>query len=209
MTIAEYVSKLLLMLTRLLLKIIEEIDIATTEAIFGSYCLTYRGMWNAIHRPGWKSKSRLAMERKIKVYEEKRLLEQRFYRMLAHLHRQGLIEKKEHGKFGIVWRNTAKGKEKLRKLIGLRPLRPIGDLEKDYFKVVVFDIPEKEKRKRNWLRQTLHNLEFSMLQKSVWVGDNKLPEELFTHLRSMKILPCVHIFAVEKKGTINFDFQQS
>ena len=197
------------MLTRLLLKIIEEIDIATTEAILGSYCITYRGMWDAIHRPGWKSKSRLAMERKVKDYEQKRLEERRFYRMLSHLYKQGLIEKKQN-KF---WRLTAKGKEKLKELSSaisqrkndIMPLRPF-EIEKDYFKVIVFDIPEKEKRKRLWLRQTLRNFEFSMLQKSVWIGENKLPEDFFAHLRLLRIMPCIHIFAIEKKGTLNFNF---
>jgi len=194
------------MLKKYLLKIIKEIDITTTEAIYGSYYLTRQSMWDYVHRPSWKSKERLAMEQKIKDYEKEQIEKQRFYSLLSSLHRDGLIEKTEN-KF---WRLTSKGNEKLKRMLSddknkINPLQPIDDLKKDFLKVIVFDIPEKDKNKRVWIRQTLRNFDFSMLQKSVWVGENKLSEEFFKTFRSLKLLPYVHVFAVKKKGSIGIN----
>ena len=59
--------------------------------------------------------------------------------------------------------------------------------------IISFDIPEKEKYKRNWLRKTLMALGFSMLQKSVWIGNVKLPEKFINHLKEMRIFNYIEI----------------
>lgn len=69
-------------------------------------------------------------------------------------------------------------------------------------KIVVFDIPEKQRRKRNWLRDVLVNLEYTMLQKSVWVGTDKIPKEFFDDLVRLNLLRCVEILSVTKTGSL-------
>jgi DNA-binding transcriptional regulator PaaX len=69
-------------------------------------------------------------------------------------------------------------------------------------KVIIFDIPEKERHKREWLRVSLLALGFSFLQQSVWMGKNKIPESFIVDLRDRKLLPCVEIFEINQKGTI-------
>ena len=66
----------------------------------------------------------------------------------------------------------------------------------------MFDIPEKEKWKRVWLREVLGLCGFKMLQRSVWAGKNKIPEEFLADLRNFNMLEYVHIFEVSKKGTL-------
>ncbi|MEK7138274.1 MAG: CRISPR-associated endonuclease Cas2 [Patescibacteria group bacterium] len=125
---------------------------------------------------------------------------QRFYNLISKLKREGLIEGK--GKLKI----TSFGKEKLFKskqsyLIN-HHYRKMAD---ETVKIVIFDIPEKERRKREWLRFSLVQLGFKMLQKSVWTGKVKIPEEFLEDLRFSKIDSFVHIFKAEKLGTINVD----
>ena len=68
--------------------------------------------------------------------------------------------------------------------------------------VFSFDIPERERHKRHWLRTVLSNLDFRMLQQSVWVGNFKLPEELIEDLKRFEMIKYVEILSVGRKGTI-------
>ena len=86
--------------------------------------------------------------------------------------------------------------------VGITKHKPERD---DTTKVIIFDIPEKERYKRDWIRVSLLQLGFKMLQKSVWIGKVKIPEEFINDLKFMKIHSCVHIFSAEKLGTIDVD----
>ena len=68
--------------------------------------------------------------------------------------------------------------------------------------IVVFDVPEKERRKRDWLRSVLKRLELKMVQKSVWIGKVKIPKELLDDLFNLKLLDYVEIFEVSKSGSL-------
>jgi len=72
----------------------------------------------------------------------------------------------------------------------------------DTLKIVIFDIPEREREKRDWLRIALKNLNFNMVQKSVWIGKAKLPKEFVQDLNRMNIFTYVEIFAVTKAGSL-------
>jgi len=41
-----------------------------------------------------------------------------------------------------------------------------------------------------------------MLQKSVWLGKNKLPEEFLKALAELDLIDFVHIFKIGRAGTI-------
>ncbi|MBI2635441.1 MAG: CRISPR-associated endonuclease Cas2, partial [Parcubacteria group bacterium] len=69
-------------------------------------------------------------------------------------------------------------------------------------KVVIFDIPEKQKHKREWLRGQLQDLGFKMIQKSVWMGKRKFPKEFLEDIRDLKLLAYVEIFSVTKTGSM-------
>src|SRR3989338_825438 len=68
--------------------------------------------------------------------------------------------------------------------------------------IISFDIPEKFRRKRDWLREVIQNLGFKMVHKSVWVGNIKLPEQLIFDLERVNILEFIEIFEVTKTGTL-------
>jgi hypothetical protein len=67
---------------------------------------------------------------------------------------------------------------------------------------VIFDVPEKESYKRRWLRSVLKNMNFKMLQKSVWVGRTKVPKSLLDDMGALGMLDYVDIFAISKSGTL-------
>jgi len=122
---------------------------------------------------------------------------QRFYNLISKLKREGLIEGKDHLKITLI------GKEKILKSnkINVRTLRYVRERD-NTVKILVFDVPEKDRHKRDWLRVSLLQLGFKMLQKSVWMGKVKIPENFLGDLRLAKIDRFVHIFSAEKLGTI-------
>jgi hypothetical protein len=126
---------------------------------------------------------------------------QRFYNMLNYLKRQGLIEKKKSRERQAQWAITARGKRNLKDR--QREAWKKYKEEKDKtFRVVIFDVPERDKAQREWLRETLRSLGFLLLQDSVWVGARKIPERFLFELKERDLIPCVHIFEVEKEGSI-------
>ena len=75
--------------------------------------------------------------------------------------------------------------------------KPTGDMKI----MVLFDIPEKKRKIRNWLRQQLKLWDFEMLQQSVWLGNGALPKEFTNRLLGLGIKECVKIFPIRKIKT--------
>ena len=103
---------------------------------------------------------------------------------------------------------TRKGRSKLshlRKLIGLKPLptKKYKRIKNNALMIVVFDIPESRRKERDWLRDVLRNLGFTMLQKSVWLGKIKIPEQLIDDLRRLYLQNAVEIFKITKQGNLS------
>ena len=63
----------------------------------------------------------------------------------------------------------------------------------------MFDIPEKNKRAREWIRRQLKFWNFKMEQESVWIGYGPLPEEFKKRLIELKVDNGVKIFNVQNK----------
>lgn len=142
--------------------------------------------------------------RKINAQIEERL-KQRYYSMLYKLKKDGLIQEKviQNKKFYIP---TKLGKFKLNKMKKLYesrlPLPKYIARRSHTMAIIVFDIPEKERKKRDWLRCVLHNLGFRMLQKSVWIGMARVPKEFLDDLHKLRIAEYIEIFGISKTGTI-------
>jgi len=132
---------------------------------------------------------------------------QAFHALLNKLKREGFIVRKEK-KRNSLWSITTSG---IRKLAVLReksekwkslPRLRYGKQRGLRLIIFAFDIPERERRKRQWLRTALVALGFKKLQQSVWVGKIQIPPEFIKDLKDHSLLPCVHIFSVTEKGTI-------
>lgn len=70
------------------------------------------------------------------------------------------------------------------------------------FKIIAFDIPETERKKRRWLRSVLCSMEFEMIQKSVWAGRVVIPEDFISDLKELNIIDKVEIFTINKLGSL-------
>lgn len=129
--------------------------------------------------------------------EEKRL----FNSLIYKLKRDGLVKKevKKDGKYNLSI--TAKGLAALRE-IRRKPNIRYRKTESKRLTIVIFDIPEEQRGKRDRLRETLINLGFKMSQKSVWIGRIKIPRELIEDLREQKIIKYVEIFEATRLGTL-------
>ncbi len=151
--------------------------------------------------------SKRQRERSEKSVEEnfKRQEKQKYYNFIYYLKKNGLIDEKEKDdkKFFII---TKKGKEKLFSLREQNKNRLPNPFYKkesgDKFTIIVFDIPEIKKRKRNWLRAALRDLHFKMIQKSVWMGKIKIPKEFLSDIREMDLIDCVEIFEISRTGSL-------
>jgi len=158
----------------------------------------------------WKLEKETARHRRNRLEAEERIEAQRQLRNLVYrLKQEGLI-KQEKKRKGFSWFLTGAGKKKKENLEerlvkGAMPSVSKYKAEKEpggELKIVIFDIPELKRHKREWLRAVLLALGFNKLQQSVWAGRTKIPEMLINDLDKIDLRPCVHIFSVSKTGTI-------
>lgn len=89
-------------------------------------------------------------------------------------------------------------KEKERRLFNQKKLSEKWD---GFWRVVVFDIPEENKRIRNVLRQTLRVLEFKPLQKSVWISKKNYTKQLREWVKELNLSQFVLIFETKDLGS--------
>ena len=120
-----------------------------------------------------------------------------FYDLLSYLKCEGFIEKK---KAENTWKITFSGLKKL-KILKERSINYQAETD-NKLKIIVFDVPEKERKLRAWLRGALKVLGFKMLQQSVWIGKGKIPEQFLFDLRQKNLLPYIHIMEASKGDTI-------
>lgn len=132
---------------------------------------------------------------------------QQFYKRLHYLKRQGLVVK-QYAKGEMQWILTKRGGKRLQEYRRIRA-DPFSSVHTNFsapkgesITIIAFDIPEKERRKRGWLRMCLREMGFEPLQKSVWMGERGVPEDFMHALRERRLLGAVHIFAVTRHGTI-------
>lgn len=132
---------------------------------------------------------------------------QQFYHTLNHLKRQGLVVSKS-GKEGSRWVLTQRGQDRYKTHRQLRN-DPFSISSSVFSKpegagitIVSYDIPEKERRKRTWIRTCLVEMGCERIQQSVWVAHGTIDEDFLHALRERDLLGSVHVFAVTKQGTI-------
>lgn len=119
--------------------------------------------------------------------------------MLSRLAREGLVER-TGSRQSSRWSVTKKGKECLRVNNGPAPVTfPKSD---GICRLVIFDVPEQERKKRTAIRIELIACNFRQLQKSVWIGYHPLPQDFVSLLDELELRDKVHIFSVVKSGTL-------
>lgn len=113
---------------------------------------------------------------------------------LSRMKRNNLVEHHNH-----IWNITKKGMAFLAKQKAIRrhkQYRIPKSAERNM--IIAFDIPERQKVMRNWLRVELVNLGFTMLQKSVWFGPAPLPSIFVSSLQKTRLLSHMKFFEVKE-----------
>ncbi|MBI4225214.1 MAG: hypothetical protein HY617_02700 [Candidatus Sungbacteria bacterium] len=129
---------------------------------------------------------------------KKKVKKQTISTMLWRLQQQGLVER-IGAKKTAQWRITPKGRATLRRQ--KTPRRQMTKLD-GVMRLVIFDIPEQERRKRDVIRAELVGCRFQPLQKSVWIGHCPLPQDFITMIDTLKLHNKIHIFSVRDQGTL-------
>lgn len=134
---------------------------------------------------------------------------QRFSTLLNHLKREGLIKKQNNNKRS-AWYITKAGRKKYALMqernknnlfsaayIDFAPLMGGGTT------IITFDVPERDRKKRDWLRAALLEMGCQLLQKSVWIGKGSVDEKFIHALQERGMVDYVHIFSIDRKGTMH------
>lgn len=117
--------------------------------------------------------------------------------VLGRLKKQGLVVRNGPRRYS-TWEITPKGEAAFKEVIDETDLpHPDGII-----RLVSFDIPEKKRSHRRWLRTELLACDFEPLHKSVLVGKRPLPQNLIQEIEARDLMPYVHIVSIEKSGTI-------
>lgn len=186
-------------LTLKILELLEEAAVTTVDLVAAFLSSGYGASLNKINREFGRRHFHRSL---IGGKKELAVKKKNFQNLLYKLKREGLIVDNAD-----YFRLTRQGREKLSSLRSRlsKSLPDIANYRKekdDKFKIVIFDVPEHQRRKRGWIRSVLTNLNFTMLQKSVWIGKNKIPEDLIEDLEKMELTPFVEILEISKTGTL-------
>lgn len=119
-----------------------------------------------------------------------------FSSLLSRLQSQGLIAR-SGARRKSTWRLTKRGAAHVASLMPQEGTRPDG-----IRRLVVFDIPERDRKKRRAIRSELVVAGFVPLQKSVWYGERPLPPEFLGLVDALHLERCVHVFSVRREGTL-------
>ena len=119
--------------------------------------------------------------------------------LLSRLQGQGLVARQGKRR-SSSWILTKKGKRAIQKSGEMR-IPEIAEPD-GITRLVIFDIPERERRKRDMLRAELIGYDFQGLQRSVWIGYRPLPQDFIEFLDFLNLKNKVHIFSVRESGTL-------
>ena len=144
------------------------------------------------------------LKRNKNIKTSKSVNEVAFRTALSRLQKSGLVKRSDWG----IWKITEIGRayvdkyfNKINRYNAYQKLIS-ENKDKDIKTVIIFDIPEKERYKRDMLRMELVALDFKQAQKSVWVGNTVIPKLFLEYLRDFNLLSYVRIFSVKELGTL-------
>lgn len=123
-----------------------------------------------------------------------------FSAILSRLRRQGLVSRRgTHRR--ASWSLTPQGKAAVAAPHDRDPFAELPPRDR-VPRLVVFDIPERERAKRDAIRRELLACDYRPLQRSVWIGYRPLPEDFLELLDALDLQKHVHILTIRNAGTI-------
>jgi len=113
---------------------------------------------------------------------------------LSRLHKKKYMNYSPSG-----WYLTKAGKYRAKNIGLLRYLPSPFEKNSPHVTIVSFDIPELDRKIRNWLRNQIKIFGYEMLQQSLWIGPGPLPVTFLNRLKELSIRENVKIFSRVKK----------
>ena len=136
----------------------------------------------------WESYGQFAQRMWGLPYKHKELSHRQIYESVRRARKQGWLEQKKTND-QIYYRLTKQGR--IKQLILTLKKSPLKSGK--HATIVIFDIPEEKRTFRNYLRRLLKQMEFTMVQKSVFIAPHLLPREFYILLEELGLGPCVKI----------------
>ena len=138
----------------------------------------------------------------LEQYKSPREAKRTLSSILNRLKRQGLVVR-EGSSRRAVWRITLAGRRYFQEQEKKDKERMVSLPRSDGLtRIVSFDVPERERKKRQWLRTQLGLCGYKPLQKSVFLGDCPLPADFIKQVDLFGLGDYVHVVRVEQKGTL-------
>ncbi len=130
-----------------------------------------------------------AMKKFWDYYDElKELKENSARTILWRLQNKGLVRKKEKS-----YELTALGFRIAKIFKGKKIVEQVWDGK---WRIVMFDIPEKKREERNWLRYELYALDYKPLQKSVFMGQQPIDEDIYKEIMERGLNDCIRLITI-------------
>ena len=123
-----------------------------------------------------------------------------FRNVLTRLRQDGLVAR---GGFKL-WKITNRGNEHadfLKKYHVYEQFKA-SNSKKRPNTIITFDVPELQRKKRDYLRLELIALGYVPIQKSVWIGHSPLPKEFLDYVKDLRLARHLQIFTVKDYGTL-------
>ncbi len=127
-------------------------------------------------------------ERKLRRYKKESIKV-----TLSRLHSRGYVENSALG-----WSITRKGKKHIKNIRWLSYIVSPFTNNTSVNMIISFDIPEKDRHIRHWLRNQIKIFGYKMLQQSLWIGPGPLPPSFLKRLEDLNIGKNVKTFKITK-----------
>ena len=123
-----------------------------------------------------------------------------FRNVLSSLRRDGLVAKSSYR----FWKITKRGSGQAASLSKYQAYQKFkaDNRTRRPNTIITFDVPELQRKKRDYLRLELAMMGYVPIQKSVWIGHSPLPKEFFCYVRELQLARHLHIFTIKDYGTL-------
>ncbi|MFH1200856.1 MAG: hypothetical protein V1484_00805 [bacterium] len=129
----------------------------------------------------------------IREREFKRYKRESIQVALSRLHKKGYVENSSSG-----WSMTNKGKRRTKSVPLLDYMMSPFSENSPVSMIISFDIPERNRATRHWLRNQIKIFGYKMLQQSLWIGPSPLPSSFLKRLEDLDIRKNIKTFKITK-----------
>lgn len=100
----------------------------------------------------------------------------------------------------LGWSITRKGKARIKNGKLLSYISSTFKENAPVHTIIAFDIPEKDRIIRRWLRNQIKIFGYKMLQQSLWIGPGPLPQAFMKRLEDLNIRKNIKTFKITKSN---------